>query len=70
MPIAVRAIYEEGKLRPLEPLELDEHAVVRISVEHFADDAERKEWIEQSEHSLMRVWDNDADDVYNALLSQ
>ena len=70
MSIAVRAIYEEGKLRPLEPLDLDEHAVVRISVERAADDTERNEWLEQSRHTLMRVWDNDADDVYNALLAQ
>jgi predicted DNA-binding antitoxin AbrB/MazE fold protein len=70
MPVAVRAIYEGGKLRPLEPLDLDEHAVVRISVEAAAEDAERMEWLEQSRRTLMSVWDNDADDVYNALLAQ
>ena len=70
MPVAVRAIYGGGKLRPLEPLDLDEHAVVRISVEPAGDVAERTEWLEQSQRTLMRVWDNDADDVYNALLAQ
>ena len=68
--VAIRAIYEGGKLRPLEPLELAENAVVHISVETGEDDTERKEWLSQGQRSLMGVWDNDADDVYNALLTQ
>ena len=68
MTVAIRAIYEGGKLRPLEPLELDENAVVRISLETGEGDAERSEWLAQSERSLMDVWNNDEDDVYNALL--
>ncbi len=69
MTVAIRAIYEGGKLRPLEPLDLDEHAVVRISLETGEDDAERCEWLAQGERSLMGIWNNDDDDdVYNALL--
>jgi len=68
--IAIKAIYEEGKLRPLEPLKLAEHTVVRISLETGTNDAERREWLAQSERSLMNTWDNEADDVYNALLAK
>jgi predicted DNA-binding antitoxin AbrB/MazE fold protein len=70
MTVAIRAIYEGGKLRPLEPLELAENAVVQISVETGQDDAVRREWLDQGKRSLMGVWNNKADDVYNVLLSQ
>jgi predicted DNA-binding antitoxin AbrB/MazE fold protein len=65
MTIAIRAIYEGGKLRPLEPLELAENSVVQISLETGHDDAERREWLDQGQRSLTGVWDNKADDVYN-----
>lgn len=68
MNVAIKAIYEGGKLRPLEPLKLAEHTVVQISLE--TDDAERREWLAQGERSLMGIWDNEADDVYNALLTK
>ncbi len=70
MNIAIKAIYEEGKLRPLEPLQLAEHTVVRISLETGSDDVERREWLAQGERSLMDTWDNEADDVYNVLLTK
>ena len=70
MTVAIRAIYEEGKLRPLEPLKLAENTVVKISVESGEDDAERREWLAQGERSLMNTWDNEADDVYNVLLAK
>ena len=70
MTVAIRAIYEGGKLRPLEPLELAENSVVQISLETGQDDAERREWLDQSQRSLMGVWDNSADDVYNVLLTR
>lgn len=68
MTAAVEAIYEDGLLRPLQPLALPEHAHVRISVEMMDDDPERAAWLEQSEHRLRETWENDADDVFNALL--
>jgi predicted DNA-binding antitoxin AbrB/MazE fold protein len=71
MTVAIRAIYEGGKLRPLEPLELAENSVVQISLETGQeDDAERREWLDLGQRSLMDVWDNEADDVYNVLLTQ
>jgi predicted DNA-binding antitoxin AbrB/MazE fold protein len=68
--VAIRAIYEGGKLRPLEPLDLAEHTVVQISVETAVDDTGRREWLAQGERSLMTVWDNEADDIYNVLLTK
>ncbi|MEY3896064.1 MAG: hypothetical protein RLZZ214_1584 [Verrucomicrobiota bacterium] len=71
MTVAIRAIYEGGKLRPLEPLELAENSVVRISLETGQDDdAGRREWLDQGQRSLAGVWDNEADDVYNVLLTR
>ena len=70
MTIAVQAVYEEGKLRLLEPLELAEHTVVQISLETGQDDMERRAWLDQGQRSLLRVWDNTADDIYNDLLTQ
>jgi len=68
MTIAVQAVYEGGKLRLLEPLELDEHTVVQISLETGPDDMERRAWLDQGQRLLMNVWDNEADDIYNDLL--
>jgi hypothetical protein len=33
-------------------------------------DSERSEWLSQGERSLSKVWNNEADDVYNELLAQ
>jgi predicted DNA-binding antitoxin AbrB/MazE fold protein len=69
MNIAVDAIYEGGKLQLLAPLALPENTMVRISLENSDNEAARHEWLAQGERSLMATWDNEADDVYNALLS-
>lgn len=70
MTAAIRAIYEGGTLRPLEPLDLAEHTVVRIAVETSENDSERREWLEQGKKTLASTWDNEADDVYNVLLTR
>ena len=70
MTTAVEAIYEDGVLRPLQPLALAEHAHVRLSVETIPDDGDRAAWLAQSERRLREVWDNDADDVFNELLTR
>ena len=44
--VAIRAIYEGGKLRLLELLDLAENPLVQISLETGQDDAERREWLE------------------------
>jgi len=70
MTAAIRAIYEGGTLRPLEPLDLAEHTVVRITVETSEEDSERREWLEQCKKTLASAWANEADDVYNVLLTK
>ena len=70
MTSVIEAIYEGGLLRPLQPLALAEHSRVRVSVESLPDDPERSAWLRQSERRLREIWENDADDVFNELLSQ
>jgi predicted DNA-binding antitoxin AbrB/MazE fold protein len=41
MPLTIEAIYENGVLKPLEPLPLQEHEKVRITVEPARSWAER-----------------------------
>ena len=67
---AIEAIYEDGLLRPLQPIALPEHTRVRISLETMDEDPERAAWLEHSARRLRETWDNDADDAYNALLTQ
>ena len=70
MTTAVEAIYEDGLLRPLQPLALPEHTHVRLSVETLPADPERAAWLALSERRLREVWDNEADDVFNELLTR
>lgn len=69
MTATLDAIYEAGHLRLLQQLELPEHTRLRVRIETPADDSERQAWLAAGEQSLMRVWDNEADDVYNELLA-
>ena len=68
MIAAVEAIYEDGLLRPLQPLALPEHAHVRISVETLDEDPERAAWLAESKRRLRATWENDAADAFNVLL--
>jgi predicted DNA-binding antitoxin AbrB/MazE fold protein len=63
----VDAVYEDGKLVLQRPLPLPEHARVQITIDS---DSEREAWSKLSEESLVRVWDNDADDIFNDLLQK
>jgi len=67
MTTTVDAVYEDGKLVLKQPLPLPEHAHVRVTVES---DSERTAWLRLSEESLRKVWDNDADDIFNELLKK
>ena len=68
MTTTVDAIYEHGKLTLPQPLSLPEKSHVRVTIE--SDDAERENWLKLSESSLMKIWGNDADDVFNELLKK
>lgn len=70
MITAVEAIYEGGLLRPLVPLALPEHTHVRLAFEALSGDPERAAWLTQSARRLLEVWDNDADDILNELLTR
>ena len=67
MTTTVEAIYVQGKLVLPRPLSLPEKAHVCVTIES---DLEREAWLKLSEESLMRVWDNDADEVFNELLKE
>ena len=67
MTTTVDAIYENGKLLLPKPLSLPEKSRVRVTIES---DPERQAWLKLSEESLQKVWDNDADDVFNELLKK
>jgi hypothetical protein len=67
MATTVNAIYENGKLVLQGPLPFPEHVRVRVTVEV---DNDRDAWLTISEESLTKVWQNDADDVFNELLEK
>ena len=67
MTTTVEAIYENGKLLLSQPLLLPEKSHVRVTIES---EPERDAWLKLSETSLMSVWDNEADDVFNELLKK
>lgn len=68
MTTTLDAIYENGKLVLPRPLSLPEKSQVRVTIE--STDNERDAWLKLSQESLKKTWDNDADDVFNELLSQ
>jgi predicted DNA-binding antitoxin AbrB/MazE fold protein len=75
MTTTVEAIYENGVFRPLTALPLEEHAAVRLAVHSFENTSKstnlgRSEWLRQGELTLLKVWENDEDVVYNALLTK
>jgi predicted DNA-binding antitoxin AbrB/MazE fold protein len=66
----VEAVYEKGKLVLRKPLLLPEHSNVLVTIQtEDSIDTERAAWLALSEESLMKAWDNEADDVFNELLS-
>lgn len=67
MMMTIDAIYENGKLVLPQPFSLPEKSMVRVTIEC---DRERESWRKLSEESLTKVWDNEADDVFNELLKK
>jgi len=68
MSTTVEAIYEHGTLVLPKPLPLPEKSHVRVTIEDT--DAERDEWLKHSAATLLKTWDNPADDIFNELLAQ
>ena len=67
MPKALRAIIHEGKIEPLEQVDLPEGSKVLVTL--LADD-EADFWLQASQASLDVIWDNPEDDVYAQLLKE
>ena len=67
MSKALRAIIHEGKIEPLEQVDLPEGSKVLVTL--LADD-EADFWLQASHPSLDAMWDNPEDDVYAQLLKE
>jgi predicted DNA-binding antitoxin AbrB/MazE fold protein len=67
MSKTVRAIIHEGKIEPLEEINLPEGSRILVTV--LADD-EAEFWSRASHASLDTIWDNTEDDVYAQLLQE
>ncbi len=72
MTITVEAIYEDGKLVLPAPVPLPDKAHVMITIETkgLDSDDERQAWLKLSEQTLMKVWDNPGDDIFDELLAK
>ena len=64
MTMMVEAIYEDGVLKPSAPISLPNGSHVKVTIDT---DTERAAWLQASQDSLLKTWDNDADDVFNEL---
>jgi hypothetical protein len=63
----VWATVHQGKIELLEKVEIPEGARVLVT---FLSDDEAEFWLETSQVSLDKVWDNAEDDVYAQLLQK
>ncbi len=61
----VWATVRNGKIEPLEPLELEEGTRLLVTL---VEDAESNFWLQASQSSLNEIWDNEEDDIYAELL--
>ncbi|MGI8898295.1 MAG: antitoxin family protein [Pyrinomonadaceae bacterium] len=60
----IRAVVNQGKIEPLEKLDVPDGTQVLITVLSNGDDF----WLSASEPSLDAIWNNPEDDVYAELL--
>jgi len=65
MTNAVRAIVHDGRIEPLDHLDLPEGTRLIITV---VSNDEEDFWTGASQPSLDAVWDNEEDDVYGQLV--
>jgi len=67
MPKTLRAVIREGKIEPLEQVDLPEGSKVLVTL---LPDDEAEFWLKASQASLDTIWDNPEDDVYAHLLKE
>ncbi|HEV7473160.1 MAG TPA: antitoxin family protein [Pyrinomonadaceae bacterium] len=60
----IRAVVNEGRIEPLEKLDVPDGTEVLVTVLLNGDDF----WLRASGPSLKAIWDNPGDDVYAELL--
>lgn len=64
---AIKAVVREGRIIPLENVEIPEGTKVLVTV---LDDEETEFWAAASESALSAVWGNDGDNIYAELLKK
>jgi predicted DNA-binding antitoxin AbrB/MazE fold protein len=62
----IRAVVNDGRIEPVEKLEIPDGTEVVITVLSNGDDF----WLSASEQALEAIWDNSEDDVYAELLER
>ena len=62
----IRAVVNEGRIEPLEKLDMPDGTEVLVTALSNGDDF----WLKVSEQSLNAIWDNPEDDVYAELLER
>jgi predicted DNA-binding antitoxin AbrB/MazE fold protein len=62
----IRAVVNEGRIEPLEKLDMPDGTEVLVTALSNGDDF----WLKASELSLKAIWDNPEDDVYAELLER
>jgi predicted DNA-binding antitoxin AbrB/MazE fold protein len=67
MSKTLRAVIHEGKIEPLEQIDLPEGSKVLVTL---LPDEEVEFWLQTSHAALDRIWDNPEDDVYAELLKK
>ena len=67
MSKTLRAIIREGKIEPLEHINLPEGSKVLITL---LEDEEAEFWLGASQASINAIWANPEDDVYAQLLKE
>ena len=67
MSKTLRAVIREGKIEPLEQVDLPEGSKVLVTL---LPDEEAEFWLAASQASLDAIWANPEDDVYAQLLKE
>jgi predicted DNA-binding antitoxin AbrB/MazE fold protein len=63
----IEAVVKNGRIVPLEDIELSEGSKVLVT---FLETEENEFWLSASENSLDEIWNNEEDDVYAELLEK
>ncbi len=66
MQETIRAVVIEGRIQPLEKLDVPDGTEVLVTVLSNGDNF----WLKASEQSLNAIWDNPEDDIYAQLLQR